>query len=174
MFEIAPDLPAPLLPLAWLVGTWEGTGVVDYPTMAITRFHQVVEFRNDGRPFLSYTSRTWLLDDSSHDRRPLATETGFWRVVPSAEEAPRTVDVEVVLSHPTGFVEIYLGTAGEGKVELATDLVARTSTAKEYNSGRRMYGHVNGDLMWVFDMAAVGHPLTSHVSAQLSRVGADS
>jgi hypothetical protein len=169
-FVIPENLPAPLLPLAWLVGRWEGTGVVDYPTMPITRFHQTIEFANDGRPFLSYLSKTWLLDDSSHDRRPLATETGFWRVVPSAEEAPRHVEVEVLLTHPTGFVEIYRGTAGEGKVELATDLVARTSTAKEYNSGTRLYGHVDSGLMWAFDMAAVGHPLTSHVSAHLHRV----
>lgn len=172
-FVIPENLPAQLLPVAWLVGRWEGTGVVDYPTIQICRFHQVVEFTNDGRGFLEYRSHTWLLDDASHDRRRLASEQGYLRVVPSREEAPRQVDVEFLLVHPTGFVEIYLGTAGEGKLELATDVVARTSTAKEYTAGKRLYGHVNGDLMWVFDMAAVGHPMTSHISGQLHRVKAE-
>ncbi len=174
-FVIPDNLPSTLLPIAWLVGRWEGAGVVEYPTIETTRFRQVIEFRNDGRPFLEYTSHTWQLDDSvasgeeSIEGKPLASESGYWRVVPSAEEAPRIVDVEVMLDHPTGIVEIYLGTAGEGKVEVATDMVARTETAKEYNAGKRLYGHVNGELMWVFDMAAVGQPLQSHASARLHR-----
>jgi hypothetical protein len=49
--------------------------------------------------------------------------------------------------------------------------VARTSTAKEYNAGKRLYGLIDGDLGWAYDMAAVGQPLQSHVSAQLKRVG---
>jgi hypothetical protein len=28
---------------------------------------------------------------------------------------------------------------------------------------------VEGDLLWVMDMAAMGHPLTSHASARLKR-----
>ena len=56
------------------------------------------------------------------------------------------------------------------RIDLATDLVARTSTAKEYTAATRMYGLVEGDLLWVMDMAAMGQPLTSHVSARLKRV----
>jgi hypothetical protein len=33
-----------------------------------------------------------------------------------------------------------------------------------------MYGLVDGDLMWVMDMAAVDQPMQSHASAQLRRV----
>ncbi len=32
-FEIPEDLPAPLVPVAWLLGRWEGAGVVGYPTI---------------------------------------------------------------------------------------------------------------------------------------------
>ena len=49
--------------------------------------------------------------------------------------------------------------------------VVRSPHAKEYNAAARMYGLVNSDMMWVMDMAAVGQPLQSHVSAQLKRVG---
>ena len=30
MFDLPTDLPADLAPLSWLVGVWEGTGVIDY------------------------------------------------------------------------------------------------------------------------------------------------
>jgi THAP4-like, heme-binding beta-barrel domain len=161
--QLDADLPAPLVPLAWLIGRWEGAGVVGYPTMDSVNFGQEIEFRHDGRPFLHYRSQAWLLDDEGNQVRPLASEVGYWR--------PKETGLEVLLSHPTGYVEIYLGQAEGPRIELATDVVARTETAKEYTAAKRMYGLVNGDLMWVMDMAAVGQPLQSHASAQLKRVG---
>jgi hypothetical protein len=160
--QLDADLPAPLVPLAWLVGRWEGAGVVGYPTMESVNFGQEVEFRHDGRPFLHYRSQAWLLDDEGNQVRPLASETGYWR--------PKETGLEVLLAHPTGYVEIYLGTVDGARIDLATDVVARTETAKEYTAATRMYGLVSGDLMWVMDMAAVGQPLQSHASAQLKRV----
>ncbi len=167
--QLDADTPPPLVPLTWLLGIWVGAGVVGYPTMeADHRFGQEVEFSHDGRPFLSYRSRTWLLDDDGNQVRPLATETGFWR--PGGPAETGGIEVEVLLTHPTGFVEIYLGVADGPRVTLATDVVVRTATAKEYTAASRLYGLVDEDLCWVMDMAAVGHPLTSHVSAQLKRV----
>ncbi|GAB3592164.1 FABP family protein [Angustibacter peucedani] len=161
--EISPDLPTPLVPLAWLIGRWEGAGVVGYPTMDSVNFGQEVEFRHDGRPFLHYSSQAWLLDDAGAKVRPLASETGFWRPQEGG-------DLEVLLTHPTGYVEIYVGQADGPRIQLQTDLVARTPSAKEYTAASRMYGLVDGDLMWVMDMAAVGQPMQSHASAQLKRV----
>ena len=46
----------------------------------------------------------------------------------------------------------------------------RTETAKEYNAGHRLYGLVDGDLMWAFDMAAMGQPLQPHLWGRLKRV----
>src|SRR5512140_2919284 len=167
--ELSSDTPAPLVPLAWLIGEWAGAGVVGYPTMERDlRFGREVSFSHDGRPFLSYTSRTWLLDEAGAKVRPLATETGFWR--PGVTEAGRTA-LEVLLAHPTGIVETYHGHVEGARVELATDVVARTSTAKEYNAAHRLYGLVDGDLMWVMEMAAVGHPRSPHASARLKRAG---
>lgn len=178
--EISGDTPPALVPLAWLLGRWEGAGVVGYPTMEEVRFGQEVEFRHDGRPFLHYRSQAWLLDDEGRQVRPLASETGFWRVPQSADAGahptpeqaanPAGSDLEVLLAHPTGFVEVYLGRVAGPRIDLATDVVARTSTAKEYTAAQRMYGLVDGDLMWVMDMAAVGHPMTPHASARLKRV----
>lgn len=164
-----PDLPQPLIPLAWMVGTWAGVGVVGYPTMTEElRFGQEVVFAHDGRPFLSYTSRTWLLDDAGQQVRPMATETGFWRPAGDAEGGGTAL--EVLLVHPTGIAEIYVGKVDGPRVTLETDVVARTVTSKEYSAATRMYGLVESDLLWVMDMAAVGTPLTSHASARLKRV----
>jgi len=197
--ELSTDTPPALVPLIWLVGSWAGVGVVGYPTMDDVQFGQEIEFSHDGRPFLAYRSRTWLLDADGKPGRPLSTETGFWRPAavastgtgdadPAADSAtdpsgnPATPEgelaqiplpgtaLEVLLAHPTGIVEIYLGTVDGPRVTLATDLVARTQTAKEYTSATRLYGLVEGDLLWAMDMSAVGQPLQSHASARLKRV----
>jgi len=167
VFQIDPDLPPALAPLAWLIGRWEGAGVVGYPTIESKNFGQEIICSHDGRPFLSWQSRTWLLDDEGQMVRPLATEFGFWR--PLEGQADGT-NVELLLAHPTGFVEMYAGVAEPAKVELRTDGVLRSPTAKEYSAAHRLYGLVNSNLMWVMDMAAMGEPLTSHVSAELKRL----
>ncbi|HYN30422.1 MAG TPA: FABP family protein [Dermatophilaceae bacterium] len=167
-FHLDPDLPPALAPLAWLVGRWEGAGVVGYPTMEESlHFGQEVVCRHDGRPFLEWHSHTWLLDADGARVRPLATELGVWRPV---AEGPDGTNVELLLTHPSGIVEMYAGRADPAKVELRTDGVMRSPHAKPYAAGHRMYGYVQSNLMWVMDMAAMGEPLTSHVSAELKRV----
>ncbi|MCW2667083.1 MAG: hypothetical protein JWN57_2045, partial [Frankiales bacterium] len=75
----APGLHAALEHLAFLVGTWRGVGVVGYPTIEGGRYEQEIVFAHDGRPFLSYASRSWLLDDDGTRLRPSASEVGWWR-----------------------------------------------------------------------------------------------
>ncbi|MET7338051.1 FABP family protein [Nonomuraea sp. NPDC005650] len=158
-----PEVHPALEPIAFLLGRWEGAGVGGYPSIESFNFGQEIEFGHNGKPFLSYVSRTWLLDQDGNRVRPLATESGFWRPQPDRQ-------VEVVLSHPTGIVEIYIGEVVFHKIELRTDVVARTASAKEYTAGHRLYGLVNGNLMWAYEMAAMGHPLTDHMSAELKKV----
>jgi len=78
--------------------------------------------------------------------------------------------LEFVLAHPTGYAEVWYGIADGARITLATDVVARTSTAKDYTAGQRMYGLVEGDLMYAFDMAAMGQPMQSHLWGRLARV----
>ncbi len=152
------------MPISWLLGRWQGPGIGDYPTIEAFRFGQEVAFSYvPDKPFLSYESRSWALDEDGSLGRPLATETGYWR--PQADGA-----IEVVLSHPTGIVEIYLGTVEPAKIELATRGVLKTETAKDYRAGHRLYGLVQSKLMWVFEMAAMGESLQPHISAELERV----
>ena len=153
-----------LAPLSFLLGRWEGAGVVGYPTIESANFGQEITFSHNGKPYLIYSSRTWLLDSEGQIGHPLAVEAGFWRPQPDSQ-------LEVVLAHPTGISEIYLGEVTGTKIEMATDAVMRTSTAKEVTAGRRLYGLIGADLAYAYDMAAMGHPLQAHASAQLKRVG---
>lgn len=165
-----PTLHPDLEPLAALLGTWSGTGVGEYPTIADFAYTESVTFGHGGKPFLVYAQRTWAADDG----RPLHVETGYWRVV-----APGRL--EIVLAHPTGVTEIAEGTFtdddGDLVIDLATTSVGLTSTAKSVTSLERHVrirsataGRADRDeLAYTLAMAAVGHPLTHHLAATLHR-----
>lgn len=169
----APEIPEQLVPLSWLIGTWVGVGLGQYPGIDEFRFGQEMSFATDGRPFLQYASRSWILNDEGEQIRPAAMEVGFWRPQPDNQ-------VEVMLTHSTGHLETLLGRVeitalGDAvvtgaRVEMHTDIVARSHSAKEYSAGTRLYGLIDGDLGWAFDMAAVGHEMTNHLSARLAKV----
>ena len=197
------DLPAEIVPLSWLLGVWEGTGVVSYDVGGDTRTHefgQRMSFSHDGLPFLNYSSSTWLLDPedtTGTDPGVFAAESGYWRLsrpktegdpgpglLPGVGPAPFGTaqavevlrnaaggfDIEVPIVHPIGVSELYLGQVKGPRIDLSTDAVVRTSTAKEHAASTRMYGLVEGHLLWAWDIAALGQPLASHASARLARV----
>ncbi len=158
-----PDLHADLEPLAWLLGTWWGFGVMGYPTVEGSNYEQELTFSHDGRPFLAYESKTWLVSEEGERIRPSARESGWWRIHPERK-------LEVLLSHPTGIVEVYVGEYAFHKIDLVSDVIARTDTAKEVTAMRRLYGKVEEDLAYAIDMAAQSEPLQSHLSARLRKV----
>lgn len=164
VFELDPDMPRELAPLAWIIGRWEGAGVLGYPDIESVNFGQEVVCFHDGRPFLEWRSTMWLLDAEGNQVEILASEVGYWRPLPDSE-------VELVLVHPTGVLEMYYGNTSPAKIELRTDGVLRSPAAMEYSAATRLYGNVNSNLMWAMDMAATGHPLQSYASAELKRVG---
>jgi hypothetical protein len=197
VIELGADVPAELVPLSWLIGLWEGTGLVSYVIGDETRtleFGQRLSFTHDGLPHLNYTSYTWLLDGAL---TPHVTETGYWRLgrpaadgdpgpgmlagsgvrpYPDAEsvEALRNADggfdIDVSLVHPSGVSELYLGQVKGPRIDLATDAVMRTATAKEYAAATRIYGLVENHLLWAWDIAALGQELRTHASGRLARV----
>jgi THAP4-like, heme-binding beta-barrel domain len=165
MIELPSDLHPDLVPLAFLLGDWEGAGVHDFPGVEKCNFGQEVTFTHDGRPFLEYTSRTWVLDGEGKKVRPLENESGYWR-------ADRERRVEIVMARDEGVVEVWYGELADQKpqLDLATDAVARTATASDYAGGKRLYGLVHGDLMWVYEKATSQVPLRPYMSAHLKKV----
>jgi hypothetical protein len=168
---LAPEI----YPLAWLVGRWRGQGVVVYPTIPEASVTQEVVVTHDGGPYLSWSSTIWLAAEAEGiEPRVWGTESGYWRVPPDrpadlpADRSP----VELLLTDPAGHLTLYAGVTGNGRIDLVHDLIARTPDAAEVNAATRLYGLVEGDLMWTWDIAAFGEPLQSYASARLSRADA--
>jgi THAP4-like, heme-binding beta-barrel domain len=152
-----------LLALLPLVGVWAGSGTGETPAGESFRFGQRLQFGHDGRPFLGYESRAWLLDENGALLRPAWREAGFWR--PGA----RPDDIEVVLAANTGQALLYAGTAGDQRWEIATVSARPTPTAKVVDAERRLYALLDGDLAYASELAPHGRPLAPHLNARLVR-----
>jgi len=241
MIEIPVGLPPELVPLSWLIGTWEGDGVLDYRVgddRVLHEFHQRIVFAHDGGRHLTYTSTARLereridaepadasepapseppasepapaaadpTTDEPGDPRFRISETGYWslrRTLGEADAGPGMLppgagtgsrgepgahpypdaesvetlrneaggfDLQVVLVHPDGVGELYLGGITGPRIELTTDAVLRGPGSKDYSAAERMYGLVDGHLLWAWDIAALGQSLRTHASARLAKV----
>ncbi|WP_136517978.1 FABP family protein [Cellulomonas telluris] len=195
-FVLPEGLAPEVYPLAWLVGRWRGEGVVGYPGVEESAFTQELEVTHDGGPYLAYTTTIRLVvapddaaaldtggdaGDEGLDSPPPAvegdgpvwsTESGYWRVPPERPEglADDQHPVELLLADPSGHVSVFVGAVGNGRIDLVSDLVAHTATGAAVNAGKRLYGMVNGELMWAHDLAAFGQPLQSYASGRLQRL----
>ncbi|MDT9593540.1 FABP family protein [Nocardioides zeae] len=164
-FELPDNLHPACGPIAWMLGTWRGNGHGNYPSIEPFQFGQELIFTHDGRPFFHYMARSWVVDEQGEKVREGAIETGFLRAKTDGEPG----EVELLLAHNTGIVEIWAGNAADGKVEIVTDAIGRVEGAQEVTGGKRLYGNVEGELLYAYDMAAEGHELQSHTWARLQR-----
>ena len=161
-FTIPENLHPDLMPLAWLVGTWRGKGRGEYPNVPGFQYAQEVSFNHDGRPFLNYFSRSWIIDENDEIVRPAASEVGFWRIKENNV-------LEVILAHNTGIAEGWVGLVQGAKIQLAMDQGYSSPTAKIVTGGSRLYGLVEGELFTSYDMAAEGQTLQAHLWSSLER-----
>lgn len=153
-----------LAALGWLVGRWEGTGHGMTPDGNEFTFEQAVEFGHNGSDYMFYASQTFLLDADGKATEPLDMESGFWRPLPDAT-------LDVVIAHSHGWAEVWTGTIQLQRMDLTTDAVMRTGSASiDYTAGVRVYGAVEGDLMYATDIATATTPLKPYMWARLKRV----
>lgn len=150
-----------LAPVAGLLGTWRGVGAGEYPTITSFTYTEEVTFSDVGKPFLHYVQRTW-----SPTGAPMHTETGYLRVVGGAT-------VELVLAQPTGQTELAEGPLTVSDDGFTAELAARvvnSSSAKQVDATERHLTLAGDVLTTRFAMAAVGVPMTGHLSAELRRI----
>jgi hypothetical protein len=159
-------LHAALGHVAALLGTWSGEGAGEYPTIDAFRYVESVTFAHVSKPFLAYSQRTRELGPEGVPGLPLHAERGYWRF-PAADRA------ELVLAHPSGIVEIDEGAVrldgDELVIDVASTVIATTSTAKEVVAVERTF-RLGGDVLtYTVRMAAVGRPMQHHLAATLRR-----
>lgn len=201
MFVFPEGLPLELTPFAFLVGKWEGTGVISYrvhpddEAPIEVEFKQRVEFAHDGSNALTYVSSAELIGE--HDRPALPSEIGYWRLSRPADAADHGpgfmlgegepslkthedleklrnkeggFDISVSTLHPGGVAELYNGKIKGARIDLASASGAAFEGAKIYRHSTRLYGLVEGALLWVWEIALPGEQLQPHASARLERV----
>lgn len=157
-----------LLALLPLVGVWRGSGRGVVASSGVEfAFGQEIRFGHDGRPFLAYESRSWLLDDSGAVLRQAWRESGFWRPGPGQD------DIEVVLASNTGQALVFSGVAGDLHWELRTVSAEHAPSAVDVTGERRLYALIDGDLGYASELAPGGQELAPHLNAQLQRVPGD-
>ena len=158
-----PELHADLAVLAPLLGTWEGAGAGEYPTIDDFSYVESITFTHVGKPFVAYTQRTRHPESGL----PMHAESGYLRV-------PAPGSIEIVMAQPTGLAEIYEGAVVGGDAPLVIDVrstsIGSTPSAKEVTVTERTISVTGDDLHYTFRMAAVGQPLQHHLAASLRRV----
>ena len=159
-----PDLHPLCTGLLPLIGVWRGAGeMVEPGADTPVAFGQQIVFAHDGGPFVSYDSRTWLLDGDAVTG-PGPRETGFWRPQPDGT-------LEVLIVHSTGLVTPFYGSARNlTSWEMETWAVVRTETAPPVERSTRLYGVVRGDLAYVDEREYVADGMAPFASAHLSRI----
>jgi hypothetical protein len=153
-----------LLALLPLVGRWRGEGVgVVASSGTEFRYGQQVAIVHDGRPFLAYEARSWLLDPDGAVLRQAWRESGFWR--PGAGPD----DIELVVASNTGQALVFAGRAGDQRWELATVSAEHAPTAKDVTGERRLYALRGRQLMYATELAPGGQEFAPHLNAVLER-----
>ncbi len=166
VFVIPEGLHEDVMPLAWLVGTWRGKGRGEYPGTSAFEFAQEVTFNHDGRDFLNYYSRSWVIDADGEILRPGPSETGFWRTRPNKV-------LEVVISHSSFNTEGWVGVYDGPKIQLRVDQGYASPLAKPVGEGSRLYGLVEGELFFAYDMAFGDTEIRAHIWSSLERQSAE-
>jgi len=148
--------PHPFAPFA---GIWRGEGAGSYPT--IDDFAYVEELTIEpvpDRPLAHWRSRT---RDAASDE-PRHAESGFLRATGDGR-------LELVVAHGFGIVEIGTGTLDDDRLFVDSLTLAGSPSAKEVTEVQRRYRFDGTTLAYDLSMAAVGVPLTHHLSARLQR-----
>jgi hypothetical protein len=145
-------------PFAAIAGTWRGTGRGEYPTIADFEYTEELTITPvPGRPVAFWRSAT--RDASTTE--PKHGESGYLRSTPQG--------IELVIAHTFGVVEASAGAFEAGVLDLHSTAVVGTASAKRIDEVERRVEFDGNTLRYTIAMAAVGVPMTHHLSAELKR-----
>src|SRR5262249_47589000 len=120
--------------------------------------------------FLRFESASWLLDEESKPIGEWLVESGFWR--PVLVDGRAGEEMEAVVGAPEGTGELYLGKAvGTNRVGRAAGGTGETPTGLHVTGAQRLFGIVEGALLYAHEVAVDESGLRPHMSARLLRIG---
>lgn len=154
--ELHPEAEA----LTFLLGTWRGEGTGEFPTIEPFRYGEEMRFEQVGDPFLLYSQRSWLLDETF---TPLHFERGFYR--PGGDGR-----IEITLAHPLGLTEVSEGTLRGTRIQVASTIMGSTRTGDPVTQLARTIEVDDNILRYELQMATTEVPLVRHCVAELQRV----
>lgn len=154
--------------LAWMLGHWEGHGHTQWPGAGDRRVLLQVDFAHNGQSYLHYLLQVHL-DSDGRPGEPIGMESGFW--IPGKQNS-----VMAVICNPEGVAATWHGSITglqsppggplATKIEMTTDAVLSQGT---HTAGSRLYGYVQGSMMFAVDRADTEVPLQPWLSGELVR-----
>lgn len=191
MFEIPEDLPLELAPLAWLLGRWQGWGmlaseldgedqvivqeaaaeVVGKHVRMVTSFYRA-QTDESMEPTWNAAQGLDVVEVGDLFRQ----ETTYWKTgfaAPEGDrdpgEAPR--ELYVTQADTQGLASLWVGVALGPRIRLVSDVIAREPDSPPAANGTRMYGLVGSELFWTVErsLGEDAEP-TVEISGRLERV----
>ncbi|MDN5963350.1 MAG: FABP family protein [Actinomyces sp.] len=189
MMVIPADLPSELAPVAWMLGSWRGWGMLASPGEEPDRV-VVEEVEADivgAQMRMVTTVREGITRDGIDPMLDAAEglahivpgdiqrqETLYLKVLPGSGHLPAPGEYEprelmASGSDMDGFAILWAGVDMGPRVQLVSDAIARDSQAEPVEHLARMYGMVAGELMWTQERTLSGAEAVIDLSGRLMR-----
>ncbi|XP_034412143.1 THAP domain-containing protein 4 [Cyclopterus lumpus] len=157
-FSHTADLNPVLLPLDWLLGTWESDepGEGCFTTIKPFRYTETLTFSHVGQPVINFTFNAF----HAETKKPLHRECGFIRMQPGTNR------VAFMIAQNSGLVEIEEGELTAQQLNLQSQALARVSFAREphvQKVSRVIQLRPDGRLEQTVSMATDNQPLMQHL-----------
>ncbi|CAI5641237.1 peroxynitrite isomerase THAP4 [Oreochromis niloticus] len=152
------ELNPTLLPLEWLLGTWEcdEPGEGSFPTIKPFRYTETLHFSHVGQPVINFMFNAF----HAESKKPMHRECGFVRMQPGTNR------VAFIIAQNSGLVEIEEGELTGQQLSLQSQQLARISFAKEpyvKQICRVFQLRPDGKLEQTVSMATDNQPLMQHL-----------
>ena len=157
-----PPLHPNCAPVAFLLGTWSGTGRGGYAEMRSFTYREEMRVWHAGKAFLAFEQRTWETGDSDMKGREIHGESGFLRCLEDGA-------LELIVAMAPGHGEVSTGHVEGLRITLESVGVLDTPSAAGVSAVKRAWWLENDALRYDLEMSALDQPMAWHLSAELHR-----
>lgn len=152
--------------LHFIIGTWEGRGHAEYPTIRPIDYREILVFSTNNKDaVIHFEQRTWILDEDGDDSEPIFWDSGFLIGKDSGT-------FELVSAQKSGRVEILRGRAKEPDdetIELPFESVSIVNDDQLVRSGR-LFSFSKNEIRYELKMSTTeNETYRNHLTCKLTR-----